>query len=420
MTWSVLLAAAALASPPGGETVEVHSLAMLAQVAANLEESVAAGDLAAVHYQDMVLYPALGQLFKLASEPDKSALTPAVRTLARAVADLHAAADAFDLEGTRARLVSVRAAFEQTSGFFDARTLAAARELADRFTCPMHPDVVGPRRQACAKCGMALDQRVRLQPFGLAPTGVLPRIIEAKVRTDEPLSMGREAKGVLKLTSMGLDPVKMADLREVHTKKIHLLIVDDSLTDYHHEHPSESEVPGEYRFTFTPRKNGAYRAWADVQPLLTGLQEYAAADIPSPSAPAAPVERTYPTVVEADGLRYQLSIEGSGVQAGQPVDARIRVTGADGKPFTGLEPLMGAFAHLVGFREDRRTVLHMHPMESRRLGPDDRGGPELRFRIFAEEPGYYRLFLQVQISGRSRFVPFGIDIEKGGATSHPL
>jgi hypothetical protein len=52
----------------------------------------------------------------------------------------------------------------------------------------------------------------------------------------------------------------------------------------------------------------------------------------------------------------------------------------------------------------------MHPIEARRLGPDDRGGPELRFRIFAPTPGYYRLFLQVQIDGRSRFVPFGIDV----------
>jgi hypothetical protein len=71
---------------------------------------------------------------------------------------------------------------------------------------------------------------------------------------------------------------------------------------------------------------------------------------------------------------------------------------------------MGAFAHLVGFSEDRRRVLHMHPAEARRLGPDDRGGPELRFRIFADAPGYYRLFLQVQVGGRSRFVPFGIDV----------
>ena len=405
----LLAVAGPLAAQPAGESVEVHSLAMLAQVSANLDECVGAGDLAAVHYQDMVLYPALGQLFKIASAPEKAELNSAARGLARAVSDLHAAADAFDLDGTRARLAAVRAAFDAVRSHFDARTLAAAAALADRFTCPMHPDVVGPRGQACGKCGMALDQRARLLPFGVAHTGVFPRIVQAAIRTEEPLAVGREARGVLKLTSMGLDPLKLADLREVHTKKIHLLIVDDSLTDYHHEHPVESDVPGEYRFTFTPRRNGRYQAWADVQPLLTGLQEYAAAEVPSPSVAAAPVERTYPTTVESEGLRFRLAVDGP-VKAGQPTDARVSVSGADGKPFTALEPLMGAFAHLVGFREDRRTVLHMHPVESRKLGPDDRGGPELRFRIFAEAPGYYRLFLQVQVGGKSRFAPFGIDV----------
>jgi len=230
--------------------------------------------------------------------------------------------------------------------------------------------------------------------------------------------VGREAKAVLKLTTLDAEPVKLADLREVHTRKIHLLIVDQSLSDYHHEHPVESEVPGEYRFAFTPRQGGVYRAWADVQPLLTGFQEYAMAEIPSLSAASGAVDRTYPGATEVDGLRYQLTLEASAgvIRAGQPVDARVRVTGAGGKPFTALEPLMGAFAHLVGFREDRGAVLHMHPIEARPLGPrgDDRGGPELSFRIFAPTPGYYRLFLQVQIDGRSRFVPFGIDVLPAG------
>ena len=96
------------------------------------------------------------------------------------------------------------------------------------------------------------------------------------------------------------------------------------------------------------------------------------------------------------------------------MSARIRVTGAGGQGFTGLEPVMGAFAHLVGFHEDQATVLHLHPIESRPPSPGERGGPELTFRFFVETPGYYRLFLQVQIGGRSRFVPFGVTVEPSG------
>jgi hypothetical protein len=90
--------------------------------------------------------------------------------------------------------------------------------------------------------------------------------------------------------------------------------------------------------------------------------------------------------------------------------ARVRVT-KDSRPFAGLEPVMAAFAHLVAVHESGDVVLHMHPLEARALGPEDRGGPDLAFRFFAEVPGYYRLFLQTQVNGKAQFVPFGIDVQ---------
>jgi hypothetical protein len=39
-----------------------------------------------------------------------------------------------------------------------------------------------------------------------------------------------------------------------------------------------------------------------------------------------------------------------------------------------------------------------------------RGGPELEFQIYALQPGFVRLFAQVQIEGRSRFALFGLEI----------
>ena len=61
----------------------------------------------------------------------------------------------------------------------------------------------------------------------------------------------------------------LGDLIEVHTQKIHLLINDASLTDYHHEHPKPTDMPGEYAFAFTPSNPGPYRIWADVVPAST-------------------------------------------------------------------------------------------------------------------------------------------------------
>ena len=79
----------------------------------------------------------------------------------------------------------------------------------------------------------------------------------------------------------------------------------------------------------------------------------------------------------------------------------VEITGADGKGFTGLEPVMAAFAHIVGFNEDYNTVLHMHPKGAPILDGAARGGPELEFQIYALRPGFVRLFAQVQIAGQT-------------------
>ncbi len=69
-----------------------------------------------------------------------------------------------------------------------------------------------------------------------------------------------------------------------------------------------------------------------------------------------------------------------------------------------------SFAHLVGFNEDKETVLHMHPIGPPISNEKERGGPELEFKIYATKPGFVRIFAQVQVEGRSVFVPFGFQV----------
>jgi hypothetical protein len=109
-----------------------------------------------------------------------------------------------------------------------------------------------------------------------------------------------------------------------------------------------------------------------------------------------------------DGISYDLVLMSDDIRVGVPTTARLRIAAQDGRPFTQLEPIMGTFAHIVAFSEDYRTILHMHPKGLEITDPNARGGPELEFQIYAMKPGFYRLFAQVQIAGRSRFAPFGI------------
>jgi len=74
--------------------------------------------------------------------------------------------------------------------------------------------------------------------------------------------------------------VRLSDLEETHTHKIHLLISDNTETDYHHGHPEEVG-DGEYAFSFTPQRPDSYRVWADLLPVRTHVQQYSVGDIPS-------------------------------------------------------------------------------------------------------------------------------------------
>ena len=71
---------------------------------------------------------------------------------------------------------------------------------------------------------------------------------------------------------------------------------------------------------------------------------------------------------------------------------------------------MGAFAHVVGFLEDRHTMLHVH---SHGEPPHElmRSGPEVPFRLLAPKPGFLKLFVQVQINGSIVLAKFGFPVE---------
>src|SRR5258708_20230267 len=88
----------------------------------------------------------------------------------------------------------------------------------------------------------------------------------------------------------------------------------------------------------------------------------------------------------------------------------IAVTGADGQPMTQLEPLMNAFAHVVGFYDDFQTVVHIHPGGGEILRQEARGGPALLFTFFPPRAGFIRLYCQVQLNGPQVFAPFNANL----------
>jgi hypothetical protein len=229
--------------------------------------------------------------------------------------------------------------------------------------------------------------------------------------SDAPLAAGRKASVKVQLRRRDGSPVLHADLLVMHTQPIHLLIVDPSLEDYQHEHPVPTGTPGEYAFSFTPTKTATYRIWADLVPVSTGVQEYPIVDLPSTEKGTATSDRTPSTEVTAGGLNFQLTF-GNALQlnARQVGFMQISIKDADGKPVQRLEPLMNAFAHLVGFYEDYQTVVHIHPTGGDILRDDVRGGPSMGFQFYPPRPGFLRLFCQVVVDGKTIFAPFNVNI----------
>jgi hypothetical protein len=274
-----------------------------------------------------------------------------------------------------------------------------------KYICPMKCEgSESDKPGKCPKCGMAL--KAVGHGHATEPT------IKAVITTQTPLQVGQKAEAILRLTKKDGSPVLLADLLDAHTKKIHLLINDQSLTDYHHEHPVPTATPGEYAFSFTPLKPGSYRAWADLLPAASQEQEYTIADIAAPTQGEAISDRVVKMQDEVEGLKYEVVFNKAKLKVGDAVKGKLRITSPDGKIFTQLEPIMATYAHLVGFGEDYKSIVHIHPMGAEPKSDADRGAGSLEFHIEPEQAGLMRLYAQVQIGGVSKFARFTLDVMK--------
>lgn len=238
-----------------------------------------------------------------------------------------------------------------------------------------------------------------------APGG--PTVLITFIPTKTPQA-GASVPVVVKLATKDGKPVTSADLELAHTKLVHLLIVDASLTSYSHEHPVET-APGEWSFTFNPNLGGTYTVFADLLPKATGAQEYAKTTV-TVARVGRPLDTSLNLSTTVDGYRFDLKVPtDEPLTAGSVSLVAVHVTKPDGTPATNLEPIMAAFAHGVGFTADLSSVLHVHPMGKEPEMDSERGGPDLSFHLQPAMPGFFKFYVQVQIDGQSRFAGFGLN-----------
>jgi hypothetical protein len=224
-----------------------------------------------------------------------------------------------------------------------------------------------------------------------------------------PLEWDPETKeGLLSLKMNGGRFLLPHELAYTHTKQIHLLLIDESLEDYHHIHPQSEEMGKVYRFYFSPKNGGDYRAYAEVVPKRTRRQLIASNDlkVEGPSE----VQNFYRKTNDIQGvLNFQLTEVPEKLKVNQDYRFKLKILDNDGNK-ASLEKIMGAKAHMVAFDAERRGFAHMHPMEDVLIETEE--DDDLSFLFNVPRKGWYRLFAQVQKNGESVYARFDLKVSE--------
>lgn len=186
------------------------------------------------------------------------------------------------------------------------------------------------------------------------------------------------------------------DLKETHTKKLHLMIVDSSLRDYHHVHPEYDQASGLFKTSFTPTTSNKYSAWSDFA-LCDDTHAILKTDLPVNNALDIKASIQHESSASTDEFNINI-IANPPLAAGKDSTLLVDITDKSGKP-AQLEEIMGAKAHLAGFSKDGQDFIHCHP-----TGENE---GVLQFHVAPKNEGFTKFFLQIKTDGAEKFIPFG-------------
>ncbi|GHB95447.1 hypothetical protein [Cerasicoccus arenae] len=226
--------------------------------------------------------------------------------------------------------------------------------------------------------------------------------VDFKLMTQqENHQVGEPVNVTLEIGAKGGRAITPNDLAVTHTELMHVLVVDPSREDYHHIHPTPVGLSGQWQFSFTPRRPGPYEVFAEIVPLKTRQVVIAVGQIEVAGAPAPEVPIGLP-----GGWTAALLVEPAVPTVNNEARLQLSIAREDGVAAV-LEPVMGAYAHLVAFDEGVSGFAHLHPKYT---GREKNAAPQLDFVLNTHVPGDYRVWAQVKVDGVERFMPFSVRV----------
>ena len=187
------------------------------------------------------------------------------------------------------------------------------------------------------------------------------------------------------------------ELAITHTERIHLLVVHESLEDYHHLHPTPSSNLGQWTFEFEPSLTGAYNIYVETVPIRTKKQLMLHQSINVLPAADSLKQQSQNSVTNT---HLEWNFYDEKLRKRSWIDFEIKLTHPEGEALK-LEKVMDAYSHVVAFSENVVGYAHIHPLEEDNA--PDPVSPTFQFRFFSGESGNYRLWAQFQIEGKPVF-----------------
>jgi hypothetical protein len=302
----------------------------------------------------------------------------------------------------------------------DARPISAdSAKVIDKYTCPMHPEVISDKAGQCPKCKMDLvkagEFKLHDEKYAMTLTTV-----PATITTGKPV--------LFKLVAQFTGTKKPLQLSLAHEKIMHLIVVSTDISYFEHIHPIQQQDGSLTTTTILPHA-GYYRIFADITPTETGHNQVFDFDVMAEGGTAKPVVPLVITTEStlADGYKATLTSIPMAFQASTTTEVKVVLT-KDSKPIKDLGKYMGSLSHMVIISEDGKLYLHAHPEdgtehEGMKMGsvmPDDdkkpadksAAGPEVKFHTNFPKAGKYKIFVQVNHQEKIQTFSFGIDVKE--------
>lgn len=197
------------------------------------------------------------------------------------------------------------------------------------------------------------------------------------------------------------EPVKEFDIG--HDKKMHLIVVDATLTEFQHLHP-EQQADGSFALDVAFEHGGQYTLFADFIPKGEGAMTLSQRiEVQGTEPSAAALQPDADQAKEVAGMKVALNMPEP--VAGEEVSFSFTFEEAEsGEPVNDLEMYLGAVGHVVILDSKAEKYLHNHPIDEKSTGP------EAEFETVFPEAGTYKVWGQFQRGGELLLVPFVVEV----------